>query len=882
MPTYKIGLEDGRSLNIDADSQEAALAGAQHFITNDAAPAPSGVVAGFEHGLSGVAKGMESTLHVATGTPDGPKEPDNYKAAPIIREGGHWYNPMDYQLSNIPQNVAEMVPSIAQDVAAAKTGASLGSRIAGPRGAAVGGAIGALGSRALRTFGPGAHENAAARTGDEDAPVTGADVAREGVKQAVAAPLSLIGINRLVPGLSGKAVGVGAEGAGNALKKYLATVGTEAVTGGANDVVNQIGTTIGTDKGIQYDPNKTAEAAITSGATGGALVAPRTAADLTSAVKFRKFGGDNAEAASALANRQLAAAAGKKITPDAVDAAHADVHNELSAAAKNEDSLSTDNANTLKRIQSGGTANSKELSALETEASPETTSLARQALLSSKIKDMGVGGISGAMDKLGPIARPVTYIAGAALGSGIPVIGHLTLPALGGVYGAYGAARAFDGLTGARVPAQGFVNKFADANVPIRAPQAVPATPAPVSTSVPQVAPPQNTALWGNPTPEPPSLRSTLNTNVKLEEGMAKMAAQIAAEKKKAMIASAMPALQQLAATTKPVTADEPAPAPAPINPLMLPRDITGPAKNLTGGMKKVSRAQEVYNIATRKAEGVSQAEALAADSHTINDQGGVEALGNPEFTKRGAQLLSAANVMRKLTAQPEEAASTPEPVPQVIGPIAKKMLQEKLKQGLPPEPTPTPSDAPASPAIGALMGQLRAKQAAMAPAAAPPPASAVPASMPAPAQPLTPELPQTPLIAKITKKLAEGPVKETPHPEEDQPYAPKEDLWRKGLSDQAVADKALSQYEPEQRTKYSKTIIENREGHRSALEAIAHENEPDGAAVEALYHDLDHVSSQSEASKSINHFTNFMTPKASKAVRDHYTNKMIAKRWKN
>ena len=40
MPTYEIGLDDGRKLRIDADDQEAALAGAQHFMANGPA-APS-------------------------------------------------------------------------------------------------------------------------------------------------------------------------------------------------------------------------------------------------------------------------------------------------------------------------------------------------------------------------------------------------------------------------------------------------------------------------------------------------------------------------------------------------------------------------------------------------------------------------------------------------------------------------------------------------------------------------------------------------------------------------------------------------------------------------------------------------------------------------
>jgi hypothetical protein len=32
MPTFEIGLDDGRKIQIDADDQQSALAGAQHFL----------------------------------------------------------------------------------------------------------------------------------------------------------------------------------------------------------------------------------------------------------------------------------------------------------------------------------------------------------------------------------------------------------------------------------------------------------------------------------------------------------------------------------------------------------------------------------------------------------------------------------------------------------------------------------------------------------------------------------------------------------------------------------------------------------------------------------------------------------------------------------
>jgi hypothetical protein len=49
MPTFEVGLDDGRKLQIDADNQDAALAGAQHFLSNNLrTPTASKSTAGFD------------------------------------------------------------------------------------------------------------------------------------------------------------------------------------------------------------------------------------------------------------------------------------------------------------------------------------------------------------------------------------------------------------------------------------------------------------------------------------------------------------------------------------------------------------------------------------------------------------------------------------------------------------------------------------------------------------------------------------------------------------------------------------------------------------------------------------------------------------------
>jgi hypothetical protein len=191
---------------LSPEDQQATVAEIAKSLPKEQSAEPSGITAGAAHGLgTNVAGGLASTLGLAgikSDTIDGiaaAAEPKDYKAAPLIREGGHWYNPSDWQPSNAPQALAEMAPGLATDWAVGKLGAKLGSA-AGPRGAVIGGLGGFAGSMAARTFGYGAHENADARTGVPNSPVTGRDILTEAGKQAVTAPLSMIPAARILPG----------------------------------------------------------------------------------------------------------------------------------------------------------------------------------------------------------------------------------------------------------------------------------------------------------------------------------------------------------------------------------------------------------------------------------------------------------------------------------------------------------------------------------------------------------------------------------------------------------------------------------------------------------------------------------------------------------
>lgn len=844
MPVFQIGLDDGRSLRIEADDQEAALAGVQHFQASDK---PSGAGAAFAKGVSDTAGGIASTLGLAGVKADALKTveektaPKDFKAASLIREGGSWMNPSDYQPGNLPQIVAQAAPGMAMDLAAGKTAGAIGSKVGGARGALIGGAGGVLASIAARTFGKGAHENAAARTGDDNAEVTGVDMLREGGKQLVAAPLNALGGARLA-GVAGKAAGVGASGAGKAVMNQLGTMGAEGAAGGATSAINQLGTSLGQEHGKPFEGNQVAEAAVGGGLTSGALVAPRMYGQLKNAGKFREFGGANKDASTELANDINAAAdgsalvgklGGTKVAAHATDTAVRNTMLDLKAAASDVE-LSPDNSNTLQRIQSGGKANGRELAALDAEA-PDVGHLARKALIGAKLKSMGnfsedsfSGGLSGVMDKsVKAVANPVgaAAVAGSsAIAGSTGVLGSVGLPVLGTIAGGYMAARALDKITGARSPAKGFTDTFADPNAPGRP---APAAPAEV-----------------DPNYDPTTLRQQLNTNAKLEDGIAKIAGQIGKDKRKAFVADAKPLLERLAATTA-----------EPEAPQINPTALAMVQKKMKAGLPPIEEP------------AAPQPEAPWAPNATA---------------------LKMTQARLKAGLPPiEEPAATPAPAPPppvVISPVARKMLERKLKEGLPPEPTaqiaPTPAPAPEVPSFNpTALKMLQSKLKAGLPAEPLSPAAQIaaePATGPA-------SEPIAVLMAKLSKKSGED-LKQTPAPEADQPYAPipEADLYRKMMTDEDMVAHEFSKYEPMQQKVYGKRSVENRDGHREdTLGATADHPVEDRRLAQALYSQLDHIKDGGEAQRAINHYTAQMSPDAAAAIKERYTPAKIAKRWK-
>ncbi len=854
---------------------------------------PSGVGAGLQHGIAGAISGDTSTAKlsgVPTATLDAAAsavEPSNYKSAPLIREGGHWYNPMDYQPSAIPQMVAEAAPGMAQDMAAGWTSGKL--MPGGPVPKALAGAGGYAGSLLLRTFGPGAHSNADARTGIPNSPVETSDIMREAAKQAMTLPINMVGGKMLLPAAGNVT--------GSVLSRLGKTIGTEGLVGGATDALDQAGTTAGSKGGFNIDGNQVATSA-TSRAIGGAVMAsPRAAKEANANRKYSGYEAtpETTAAAQAVATRIKDATdgaslvgplGGTKNAASGVVSARDNIHRDLADATKNE-ALSTDNANTLSDINDGKNVSAGQVTKLQAEASPETMHLAHQAMIvrqeiargSLTMDEQGngtkfTGGIGGAMENLPIIRTPLksavttsaaalaaslgVHGAGAAIGAAAPAL-------LGAAGGLYGGARIIDRLTGSRSPAVPFVDRFGGTDTPTRFAPAAPAPPEPSTTSVPQLAPPQDTQLWGAPKPPGPTLGAQ-NADI---QGMLRMAA----------------ARRNAAAAQQAASAPPAAPG------------IDAAAQNADiQGMLRMAAAR-------RDISGKQQAQALAAESPAINDQGGLSALDNPAFAKHGSALLKAATVMKNLTAQPEDAAPPAAPEQPSFNPTALAMLKQKLKIGLPPAPEPQTAQAPVVPAapqtapeapaalsMEQLLKNMRnasAAKAAMNPAATPPGGVVAPPSTAAPsvAPPVeaAPAI-QTPPVSTLKKLKGNGTIKETKGPTEYMDpdtgetltHTPKvkADLYGKDWTHEqfakheADAKIAAGELKANKRYLYENVIIRDRLSRERELQLLSqHEAAPDDTALaKLLLQELHHTRSGDEARSAIKFYASHMSPAMRKA----------------
>lgn len=830
---------------------------AQHLPGEKTSEAPSGIVAGFQHGLAGVAGGDASTANLA-GVPTGPLdaakenlEPKNYKASPLIREGGHWFNPLDYQPSSIPQIAAETLPGMGQDMAAGYAAGKL--MPGGPVPKAIAGAGGYAGSMLLRTFGPGAHEKADARTGVPNSPVEGRDLAREGAAQAMTLPLNMVGANRLLPAPT--------RVAGSVLSKLGKTIGIEGLVGGTTDALDQAATTAGSKNGFDIDGNRVATSAAARAIGGAVMASPKAASEASANRKFAGYEAtpETTAAAQAVATRRAAYADGRdlvgplggtKVAAEVANNAHKDIHTELAAASRNE-ALSPDNARTLERINAGDAVSPGLVAKLAEEASLDTMHLAHQAIISKNENARGnltdksyTGGIGGAMENLPVIRTPLkaalTTGGAAALGAlGVPGVAHavgaVAIPTAAATAGVYGVGRMIDRLTDNRSPAQAFNDRFAGTDTPTRLMTSPPAddpfNPSAGPWGARVTAGPTGPEVMAPVAPETPqpSLRATLNTNAKLDEGLARITKKLGDDKRKEFLGETSPLLKRLADTREPVTADVPAPAP---EPTFAPSPI--------------------------------------------------------------AKSMLLAKLKAGLPPEPAPETPAPAPAPEApnLSPVAMMMLKQKLKAGLPPEPA-TPAAPPpatpqgpapvapavpaaqAAPSITQLINKMRATSAAKA---AQNPAATPPGGVVAPVAPL-PEVLPTPTVSTLSKLKGQDGVKEKtgaseymdPETGEVLSHTPltKDQLYGRTMSHaefakhEADAKIASGEVKEGARGVYESGVIHDRLSRERELQLLSqHEASPDDTPLaKLLLQELHHTRREHDARSAIKFYTSHMSP---------------------
>lgn len=518
-----------------------------------------------QHGVASQVSGYGATARAAGASGAGKAvqgagsaiAPDNYDTASdkVGLNPGTW--------GNIPRAVAESAPGLATDLAAGAAGAGVGS-IFGPIGSGIGGLGGFLASSAARNFGNNVNDRVKYQDPKkeiEDA--TGKDMAIAGAATAGEAALNRLGLKgiplpgggkvftaienvapNVAKGLAGGAVDAVTKGAGaQAIRQIPGQVAgagiREGAFGAAGNVVNQVGRTIDTDKGLSIDPNEMANAAVLSGATGAALRGARGVPDAIQSSKMASLM-ENPEAHARLTERL--ANTGENLQKDrgfgeAVRRTHDDLKIEYKAARqpmkallKNEPELSQMVDQAYSRVSKQGRGRplqNDELTTLRDRltGSPEGDALFQtieslHALQQVKALGNWRGGdsptLSGgaadtafvkalqpsnwkAMAGAGGLAAGASMVPAAALAAipGAAAIAPFT-PAIAAVpFAVKGAAKAWDGAFGLTSPGAQYMSRFSDFKPPAPPPPGgsarpgSPGSPAPVPPAgpAPQAAP---------------------------------------------------------------------------------------------------------------------------------------------------------------------------------------------------------------------------------------------------------------------------------------------------------------------------------------------------------------------------------------------------------
>lgn len=671
MPTFEIGLQDGRTLHIEATDQAAALDGVQHFLGNNKPAEASGSIDSLRQGASGVLGGAGKTLHdylgpgpVGDALTSGAKAiaPANFVQPNIVDDSG-------FHPGNIPARLAQLAPGVAAQLLAAK----LGGKFTG--GSTAGKVLGAGGAGTLMSAGNEAQTamdnqpgNTPGQAPNDAALARGAGVA-VGENAVGALPLS-----RFVGGGSG-AITPGLAGALAAAKKFSVNAGFNAAGSGASDVVHQLGQSVGTPGGLNVNLPEAADAAVSGGVMGGLLGAPTGARDLLNAKKFSAITPELTPAARQVANRAEDAQAGRNMDAGVIrtsgaqevgaDVAHkvsSGIHAELADAVKGLSTpLSPDAQNIITSTKAGRMPTDADYATLKSELAndpqaPSVLNLVQQAHVAKIVE--GTGNLTGTRFSggLAPALEGHLTLANAVKTAGVTALaghaGHLITYSpelMVGLAGLSGLARLSDSVTGAGSPMGRFTRGFADDGAtPVRSPVApqapVPGQP-PVGPTGPAVA--QAPTPWGPPPPAPPaSFITPQQKQQMIMQANSPLRALAAQAGPNAMVRQAMPALQQLAAKNPSAP-----PAPAALNPLALPSSMTTPVSNIVKGW---------MNAQKMKATALGSQDAAAeVNKSPLIDQlvGGAENIPSPQMAKELRTAIGSAKALKAIQSDPEAEA---------------------------------------------------------------------------------------------------------------------------------------------------------------------------------------------------------------------------------
>ena len=658
MPVYSIQVPSGQTLDIQADTPDAAMAGAQQW---HAQQQPSGVLDNLPEGGAEAIGGVGKTIEAFTGK--GP-------VGTALQNAGKSMAPANYVPANLiddsgvhPSNV---LPWLARRAPSAL--AALGAAAVAPEALGTAGAISAAaGAGTLMSAGNEAQSAATNRTGNQNETPSTGDLIRGGATSAAENLVGALPVTRLLPG-AGTLAQTGAAGVIGALRKLAGTAALEGTAGAGANTVGQVGQSVGTPGGIKIDPTQVADAAAGNAITGGALAALPAARASLNAAKYSAITPDLQPAATQFANRMQQAADGANLNAgvigggaalrtgaEAFNKASAAVNNELSDAVSDLRSriqLPTGANNVLDAAMSGLQPSARDYATLSqaVQGDPQADNvmnLVRQAHVADIVQNTGtltdkkfVGGLSSIPTALNAHSAGKSALAamgGAALEGGVGHVMAYSPTVLTALAGGAVAARLADRLTGARAPAGRFVSNFADGTTPVRLPQ-----PAPQVSQAPSVSPTSPTgpkvplapSPWGSGPATPPSGPPVAGGSMIPPAVQAQMAARAT--------------LQKLSAANAPPVV---APA-ATVNPLALPRNITGPAASI---MRGAAMAAKLKADALGQSAATSEVNASPFIQQKIGNAANVP---TPAAAKYMSSAVRGANVLAKLQSDPEATAA--------------------------------------------------------------------------------------------------------------------------------------------------------------------------------------------------------------------------------